>query len=268
MIASNNKGYSPKSEFSIKINYDIVEKECMKVLLLNPNKSESYNSIFNKISEKDNIKNIIGNNPILLEELKIITYDVVNHLSIRQNNVIVSNNNGILKACYSISESNDMNNNVHDSELHDNDLHNNVHESKLDESEKDSINIISVIEFILNNKLDNYYYRKDHLGNTMLHYLVIHNRLDYITKYFNILVNMIDITNNNDKTPIHLIKSLEINSFFLNFQIQRYKENINILNEKINVLNDKNFNERNVIKKIMIMLIILYIVTLYNIIII
>ena len=239
-----------------KINYDLVEKECMKVLLLNPNKSESYNSIFNKISEKDNIKSIIGNNPILLEELKIITYDVVNHLSIRQNNVVVSNNNGILKACYT-TDSNT---------IEDNDIV--VNESKLEtDKDKDSISIISVIEFILINKLEDHYYRQDHLGNTILHYLILHNRLDYIKKYFDILMIMINTNNNNDNTPIDLIKSIEISNFFLKYMINKNQYNVNIFNNEMNIMNimnNKISNQINKIINIIIMIMILFIIVIYN----
>jgi hypothetical protein len=209
------------------IPYELVEKECIRFLALKSGKSQSYISIFNRIVDSEKISSIIGKNLILLNELKLITYDVVRHLSTRQKNIKVHDMNGTLYAYHYIDDS-DINLPITMSVSSS--------EETVEDNSNINVDVISVIEFILSNKIYSHYYRPDYLGNTMLHNLIIANRLDYIKKYFSILIEMIDTENNEVNTPIILIKDLSISNFFLDYLFKLNKLKEKELIEIINII--------------------------------
>jgi hypothetical protein len=241
------------------ISFEAVEKECMKALILSPGVKQTQFSIFEKVSSK--FEDIIGNNPILKNDLKYITLAVIRSLSVRNDNVIVEDNDGIYYACYYI----DMENTK--KEINTGNTFVNI---PVSEKEKhDMPNNLAVIDFILSNKLTEHYYTKDYLGNTILHYLIMGNHLEKIIDYFYIMVDMINIENNDKKTPLELIKDIRISNFFLVYFIKKNNSNektIILHNSNINTLNFEVFNNKkniNTISTLAFMQLIVNIIIIY-----
>jgi hypothetical protein len=105
----------------------------------------------------------------------------------------------------------------------------------------------SVTRFIFDNKLRDFYDTEDFNGNTHLHNLIIGNDFEYITKYYAILSDKIDVQNNDNKTPIELITDIRISNFFLVEIIKKIKY-IERFNESENkkLLNDIHLNKRKI----------------------
>lgn len=74
---------------------------------------------------------------------------------------------------------------------------------------------ISVIQFIVDEKLEKYYSKKDYDGNTILHKLVIYNDLERFERiYLHKDLSLFD-KNNNSETPINLIKDVKFSNLLI-----------------------------------------------------
>lgn len=219
------------------ISFDEVENACIRALVKESGKFKSQNTLFTDISDNDRIKNIVGSNPILHNNLKYILLTVIRLLSTRNENIIVEDRNGILYACYSIDTSN-----INDKEIKYETV---LETDTVKNNEMPSNN--SVTRFIFDNKLKDFYDSVDFNGNTHLHNLIIGNDFEYITKYYSILSNKIDFENNDNKTPIELITDVRISNFFLVETIKKVKY-IERFNESENrkLLNDIRVNKRKI----------------------
>lgn len=196
------------------ITYDIfnkIEKELMKILTRTPGVFRSQYDLYSELLEEfDNIKD-----PIEKENFKIRFLLVLRKLPSIFDDIVVKNNNGILSAIYSI-ESLDKN-------------------LETDSFEKiDSTNIImpseiSVIRFIVDEKIEKYYSKKDYLNNTLLHYLVNDNDYDRINKIMGSNTLNLSFLDENDegKTPLDLIKDIRISNLFIKELIQNNSDNFN-----------------------------------------
>ena len=196
------------------ITYDIfnkIEKELMKILTRTPGVFRSQYDLYSELLEEfDNIKD-----PIEKENFKIRFLLVLRKLPSIFDDIVVRNNNGILSAIYSI-ESLDKN-------------------LETDSFEKiDSTNIImpseiSVIRFIVDEKIEKYYSKKDYLNNTLLHYLVNDNDYDRINKIMGSNTLNLSFLDENDegKTPLDLIKDIRISNLFIKELIQNNSDNFN-----------------------------------------
>jgi len=219
------------------ISFDTVENACIRALIKESGKFKSQNILFTDISDNDRIKNIVGSNPILHNNLKYVLLAVIRLLSTRNENIIVEERNGILYACYSTDTSN-----INDEEI----KYETVMETDTVKN-NDMPSNNSVTRFIFDNKLRDFYDTEDFNGNTHLHNLIIGNDFEYITKYYGILCDKIDIQNNDNKTPIELITDIRISNFFLVETIKKIKY-IERFNESENkkLLNDIHLNKRKI----------------------
>ena len=92
---------------------------------------------------------------------------------------------------------------------------------------------ISVVNFIIDENIEDYFYRKDYEGNTLLHSLILNNDYLRIKKNFNKLKKLINVKNNNNETPIEIINDNRISNLFLNQLIidnNNLKKDILLLN--------------------------------------
>ena len=210
------------------ISFETVEKECMKALIFSANTKHSQYVIFEKITDK--FSDIIGNNPALKNELKYITLAVIRSLSVRNDNIIVEERNNVLYAGYYIDM--ESSKKLFDEEV-------NVSNDK---NTEDMPNNMSVIEFILSNKLVDFYQNKDYMGNTILHHLVSSNNVDMIINYFDVVKNMIDVKNHEGKIPIDLIKNVSISNIFLKDLIAKNKVHENKISSHYHNICDLNIS--------------------------
>jgi hypothetical protein len=207
-------------------NFQLLETECMKIITSSSKKGNyvSQFEIYNTILQKFDIKD-----PVEKDRLKFRILMVLRGLSTEYEHVTVINKNDILYISFS-SENNDVRtNNV--------EINNKLFEQ--DPKETKEINMpteISVIQFILDQNISDFFYQKDYLGNNVFHYLIINNDFDRISKYYDKLNSLLNDKNNENKTPIDVIKDIQISNFFL----KKSMLDIDKLNIKLNEINYSN----------------------------
>ena len=150
-------------------------------------------------------------NPFEKENFKKKVLTVLRVLSDTYNNIMVINKNNILYACFSEKE--------------------NVEYEFTEEDEviKDNTWETSIINSIIDENNEDFIYKKDYVGNTLLHSLILNNDLNRIKKTFHKLKIMSNEKNLNNQTPIEIINNQKINNFFLNYL---FKENNDFKKEK------------------------------------
>jgi len=217
-----------------RISFEAVEKECMKYLILNTGIKQSQFAIFQKISEK--FEDLIGNDPIDKNNLKYITLAVLRTLSARNDNILIEDINDVIYASHYV----DMKNST---SVNDSIKANTFVEIKPTEKQKEEMpSNVSVIEFILDNKLTDHYYDIDFLGDNMLHKLINANKLDRIINHIDILINMVNVENNQKKTPIDIITDIRISNYFMAYLIKRNSINESIISKSnVNINNLYNY---------------------------
>lgn len=189
-------------------NYEKIELECMKVLTSKPDIYISQYDIYNKVYEKFDIKD-----PIDKDNFKYKFLIVLRALSTVYPDVSISNKDNILYLSFSMNKE-AKNNLAPDLNFKDN------------QTKVDLPTDISVIQFILDQGLSEFYFQKDYLGNNLLHYLVIHNDLDRLSKHYFRLKNMLFDKNNDGKTAIDLISDVRISNFYISLLIENGRARI------------------------------------------
>ncbi len=210
----------------MSFKYEEVETECLKTLVLHSGKKLSQYTLYDNVVEHFKI----GNDPILKNEFKYVLLAVIRTLSVRNNNITVENKNDVLYASFSIDETTSINIEEETTQ--------NINNNSIKE---DMPNNTAVIEFILENKLTEHYYKIDFEGNTILHHLINNNKIDIIKKHFNILECLIIYENNNGKTPIDLINNVTLSNFFIYYLIAKVNSNetsIKSINNKNEILDN------------------------------
>ena len=172
-----------------------LENDIMKILSRNSDKFLSQYKIYDELLEDLDIKD-----PYEKDQLKIRLIIVLKQLSSMYNNISVSLKNKIMYAKFCIDS---------------------LPEEPFEESTKsqneseDMPNELSVVQFIIDNKLIQFYSKKDFEGNTILHTLVKYsdfNRVEEIMNYENI--SFFD-KNKAEITPLDLITDIKISNLLI-----------------------------------------------------
>lgn len=191
--------------------FNKIEKELMKILTRTPGVFRSQYDLYSELLEEfDDIKD-----PIEKDNFKIRFLLVLRKLPSIFDDIVVKNNNGVLNAIYSI-------------ESLDKTLETDSYE-KIDSTNISMPSEISVIRFIVDEKIEKYYSKKDYLNNTLLHYLVNDNDYDRINKIMGSNTLNLSFLDENDegKTPLDLIKDIRISNLFIKELIQSNTDNFN-----------------------------------------
>lgn len=194
--------------------FDIIEKESIKILTRNANKNLTLRFIHDELVEDMDIKD-----PIEKESFKNRLEMVLRYLPAKYDYINISVNEGILSASFS---SND---------------------DKEDKTKNDpySPDEKYIIRFIVDEGIKKYYSKKDFRGNNILHYLVLDNDYDRILKIFDDIDVLFIEENNEGLTPIQIIKDIRISNLFINHLIENNLDNkyeLMMLNNKLNSLNN------------------------------
>ena len=76
----------------------------------------------------------------------------------------------------------------------------------------------------------------------MLHKLINANKLDRIINHIDILINMVNVENNQKKTPIDIITDIRISNYFMAYLIKRNSINESIISKSnVNINNLYNY---------------------------
>jgi hypothetical protein len=226
----------------LKIEYDI-----MKILTKSPGIMMSQYTIYDKLLEEYDydIKD-----PAEKEDFKLKFLIVLRKLSFTFDNISVINNNKILCAGYDVP--NDGKDFLKEMELNENkdtdydkikeDLHNN----------KGMPSEIHVIQFIVDEKLEKFYDKKDYNGNTILHNLILYSDFDRVKKIINNQnILFFDTQNKNGDTPVDLITDIRISNLIIKELLNNSssnEEDIVLLEDKVTKLSNYVDNSINFFK--------------------
>ena len=191
--------------------FNKIEKELMKILTRSPGVFKSQYDLYSELLEEfDDIKD-----PIEKDNFKIRFLLVLRKLPSIFDDIVVKNKNGILSAIYSI-------------ESLDKTLETDSYE-KIDTNDISMPSEIAVIRFIVDEKIEKYYSKKDYLNNTLLHYLVNDSDYERINKIMGCNTLNLSFLDENDegKTPLDLIKDIRISNLFIKELIKNNTDNFN-----------------------------------------
>ena len=208
--------------------FDELKTDIMMILTRDAGHSFTERELYSKLLIERDIKD-----PIEKDNLKtrfLIIFRLLS--SLYPHKVELKKIDGVLKATFDPSY-------VPDYLANPKDI--NIEETKdyLEEETKDQ-NLdmpseISVIQFIVDQNLEKYYSKKDYEGNTILHKLVLYNDLIRFKKiYLHKDLSLLD-KNNNDETPINLIKDIKFNNLLIS---QLLDDNL-VLNYKLKELTSR-----------------------------
>ena len=191
--------------------FNKIEKELMKILTRSPGVFKSQYDLYSELLEEfDDIKD-----PIEKDNFKIRFLLVLRKLPSIFDDIVVKNKNGILSAIYSI-------------ESLDKTLETDSYE-KIDTNDISMPSEIAVIRFIVDEKIEKYYSKKDYINNTLLHYLVNDSDYERINKIMGCNTLNLSFLDENDegKTPLDLIKDIRISNLFIKELIKNNTDNFN-----------------------------------------
>jgi hypothetical protein len=209
----------------LKLEYDT-----MKILTKSPGEMLSQYTIYDKLLEdyEYDIKD-----PIEKEDFKMKFLIILRKLSFTYENVSVINNNKILCAGFDVS--NDGKDFFEKLELNKNN-DTEYDEIKEDIPNKDMPSEIRVIQFIVDEKLENFYDKKDYNGNTILHNLILYSDFERVKKIINNQnILFFDTKNKNGNTPVDLITDIRIS----NLIIKEIINNTSLIEGDVIVLEEK-----------------------------
>ena len=224
-----------------------LQNDIMKILTRNTGIYLSQYKIYDELLDNLEIKD-----PIEKENLKVRFLIILRQLSYLYKNVSVINTNGILSASFDFNGKETDNNETYDDKI------NNEYIIPETDIKHDMPSEIYVINFIIDENLDEYLYRKDYKGNTVLHNLILNNDCNRIKKSFNKLHLMLYQKNDNDEYPTDLITDFKINNFILNYLINRISEmenNVIDLTNTIEIHNKEIDKNKKMIEEIKVLLV-------------
>lgn len=204
----------------LKIEYDI-----MKILTKSPGVMLSQYTIYDELLKDYDYDT---KDPIQKEDFKMKFLIILRKISFTFDNVSVINNNKILSAGF------DVLNNGKDY----------FKETELDEDKdteydnnKSMPSEIHVIQFIVDEKLEKFYDKKDYNGNTILHNLVLYSDYERVKKIINNKhILFFDIKNKNGNTAVDLITDIRISNLIIKEIISNssfIETDVEVLEEKI-----------------------------------
>lgn len=181
--------------------FNKLEVDIMKVLTKSSGTYHSQFKIYNELIENLEIKD-----PIEKDNLKKKVLTVLRVLPHTFDNIKVIKENDILYVAFSPEK--DI-------------LNQETIIEKNEELIKDNkwLSEIAVINFIIDENMNDYLYKKDYTGNTVLHSLILNNDEIRIKKAFQKLKSMINEKNLDHQTPIEVINNFKISNLFINHLI-------------------------------------------------
>jgi hypothetical protein len=222
-----------------------LQNDIMKILTRNSGIYLSQYKIYDELLDNLEIKD-----PIEKENLKVRFLIILRQLSYLYKNVSVINKNGLLSASFDFNMDETENNNKDDDNI--NNEYTNIDTDTDTNKKYDMPSEIYVINFIIDENLDEYLYRKDYKGNTVLHNLILNNDYNRIKKSFNKLHLMLYQKNNNDEYPTDLISDFKINNLITNYLISRISEmenNVIDLTNTIEIHNNEIYKNKKIIEE-------------------
>ena len=212
-----------------------LEADIMKVLTKNPGLFLSQYKIYDQILENYEIKD-----PIEKDNFKFRFLAVLRQMSSLFNGVSIMKRDDVIYTGFEIETDKNQ-----ESEYSYSDM------TQDKEKNGEMPSEIAVINFIIDEDMDNYLSRTDYKGNSILHSLVIVSDLERIKKCFSKLECNMEKKNKDGYTPVDLISDFKISNFFMNIIFQKFKEqemDNDYLLKKCNILashieqNDKSSN--------------------------
>ena len=212
-----------------------LEADIMKVLTKSPGLFLSQYKIYNQILENYEMKD-----PIEKDNFKFRFLAVLRQMSSLFNGVSIMKRDDVIYTGFEIETDKNQ-----ESEYSYSDM------TQDKEKNGEMPSEMGVINFIIDEDMDNYLSRTDYKGNTILHSLVIVSDLERIKKCFSKLECNMEKKNKEGYMPIDLISDFKISNFFMNIIFQKSKEQdmeYDYLLKKYNILtrhiqqNDKSSN--------------------------
>ena len=212
-----------------------LESDIMKVLTKNPGLFLSQYKIYDQILENYEIKD-----PIEKDNFKFRFLAVLRQMSSLFDGVSIMKRDDVIYTGFEIETDKNQETEYSYSEM-----------TQDKEKNGEMPSEMAVINFIIDEDMDNYLSRTDYKGNTVLHSLVIVSDLERIKKSFLKLEGMMEKKNKDGYTPVDLISDFKISNFFMNIIFQKFKEqemDNDYLLKKCNILashieqNDKSSN--------------------------
>jgi hypothetical protein len=212
-----------------------LEADIMKVLTKNPGLFLSQYKIHDQIFENYEIKDPIEKNNFTFRFLAVLR-----QMSSLFDGVSIMKKGDVIYAGFEIETDKNQESEYSYSEMTED-------KEKICEMPSE----MAVINFIIDEDMDNYLSRTDYKGNTVLHSLVIVSDLERIKKCFLKLESNMEKKNKDGYTPVDLISDFKISNFFMNIIFQKFKEQEmenDYLLKKCNILashieqNDKSSN--------------------------
>lgn len=220
---------------SISPLFKKIETEIMKTLSRNPGNFVNQYILYNELIENFEIKD-----PLEKDNFKMKFLIVLRQLSSIFNNVTIKNDGGIFSAGLFMKD--EININIHDSEMLDE--HNPIIDDtfddlllikkKLNDLNKYSPTVpsdIAVINFIVDENIAYFFNRKDYLGNSILHNLIMANDYERVKKiYLRDDVSFFE-ENNDTLTPVDYITDIRISTLVINILVK----DLNKIEDKIKI---------------------------------
>jgi hypothetical protein len=177
-------------------NNEKIQIELMKILTRNVGVFKNQYDLYSELYENMEIKTPDK------EDFKLKFLATLRILPSIYDNVFVKNSNNTLSASFSPDDDsfNESFEQVSNKPINNDDF---------------MPNELAVIQFIIDNKLVQFYMQKDYLGNTILHYLIAHNDIDRIEKIKKVYELSLLDKNNDGFTPIDLITNIETSRFVI-----------------------------------------------------
>jgi hypothetical protein len=185
-----------------------LEADIMKVLTKNPGLFLSQYKIYNQILENYEMKD-----PIEKDNFKFRFLAVLRQMSSLFNGVSIMKRDDVIYTGFEIETDKNQ-----ESEYSYSDMPQDKEKNGEMPSE------MAVINFIIDEDMDNYLSRTDYKGNSILHSLVIVSDLERIKKCFSKLEGNMEKKNKDGYTPVDLISDFKISNFFMNIIFQKFKE--------------------------------------------
>ena len=182
---------------------DKLQTNIMKILTRNSGQYLSQFEIYNNLLDDLELKD-----PVEKENLKIRFLMILRQLSYFFDDVKIVNKNEVLYVAFSPEKG---------SSVEDIKVTEETAENKMPSE-------MVVINFIIDNRIKEYYFKKDYNGNTILHSLVIANDIERIEKLYYEFEKFLSEKNNLGETPLDLISGFKVNNFFLKRMSEQIKK--------------------------------------------
>lgn len=229
-----------------------IETEIMKILSRNPGNFVNQYILYNGL-----IENFEINDPLEKDNFKMKFLIVLRQLSSIFNNVTIKNDGGIFSAGLFIKD--EININILDSNNVDDSIDYAIDDTfdgllLIKKKSNDEIKQLStvpsdiaVINFIVDENISYCFNRKDYLGNSILHNLVMVNDYERVKKIYLFENVSFFEENNNGLTPVDYIIDIRISNLIVNILVK----NLNKMEDKIKMIELKfKYSEEKLINSI------------------